>query len=103
MGYFKHNAIVVTGWKEEVVLDLQRYAFKQFEEQVSPVVISNTNSWYSFFISPDGSKEGWETSSNYDDKREEFFKYLKDNNIHVDAIDVRYGGDDDIATIEHTT
>ena len=55
------------------------------------------NAQYSFFIAPDGSKEGWEESNNCDDARTEFTQWLIKSNI--DYIEVRFGGDDKKAKI----
>jgi len=110
MGYIKHNAIIVTGWQDDKILESRNKAIEIFDEHfsgepivrpygsklVSEIIPSLANGQYSFFIAPDGSKEGWETSENGDRAREEFCKWLNsDPNNHCDYIEVRFGGDDD--------
>jgi hypothetical protein len=103
MGYIKHNTIVVTGY-EELIKKVHEKAIeifssyddglgRGFELLVSNIVHSLTNYTSSFFIAPDGSKEGWETDRNGDLVRGKFIEYLK--NKSVDYFEVRYGGDDD--------
>jgi hypothetical protein len=109
MGYIKHNAIVCTTWKQEDAVEAQRMAKKLFaeyeegsEKLVSELVEYIVNDGYSFFIAPDGSKEGWETSNNCDKAREKFLDWLHKADNYCDYIEVRFGGDDDHNTIERT-
>jgi hypothetical protein len=49
----------------------------------------------SFLIAPDGSKEGWERSYDFDGKREQWKEWASGNpDIWIDWIELRYGGDD---------
>jgi len=52
-------------------------------------------------ICPDGSKEGWETSNQFDTKREEWLKWAKTQLINF--VHISYGGDDSdiVAVHEH--
>jgi hypothetical protein len=110
MGYIKHNAIIVTGWQEDKVLEARNKAIEIFEEcfngepkvkpygskLISEIIPGLINGQSSFFIAPDGSKEGWETSQNGDMAREQFCKWLdSDQDNYCDYIEVRFGGDDD--------
>ena len=77
MGYIKHNTIVVTGWNEEHMNQAREKAvelFEKFTEEegvvspygsklISPIIGGLVNSQLSFFIAPDGGKEGWTTSN----------------------------------------
>jgi hypothetical protein len=109
MGYIKHNAIIVIGWQDDKVLESRNKAIQIFDEYfsdepivkpygsklVSEIIPGLTNGQSSFFIAPDGSKEGWETSQNGDRAREEFCKWLdSDPDNYCDYIEVRFGGDD---------
>jgi hypothetical protein len=116
MGYIKHNTIVVTGWQEEKVLEARNKAVEIFEQcfnddeptvkpyggkLVSEIVSGLTNGQCSFFIAPDGSKEGWDTSKNGDKAREQFCDWLKNQSQdnYCDFIEIRFGGDDEHETI----
>lgn len=121
MGYLKHHTIVVTGWQEEKVLEAREKAVSIFNEAfagyhmprnvgdilVSPILSGMVNSQYSFFIAPDGSKEGWEASDMGDNARDNFIKWLKDgreNDEHyLDYFEVSFGGDDDDTIIENSS
>jgi len=108
MGYLKHHSIVVTGWDSEKVKEAHQKAKEIFEKKFSiepfnlpfgTRIISNIldglmNDQTSFFIAPDGSKEGWKTSDNGDEARKEFVDWLKVQNA-CDYVEVVFGGDDD--------
>jgi hypothetical protein len=94
MGYMRYHAIVVTSSSTEA----HEKAEEIFGELVSPIVYSVTNGYNSFFVAPDGSKEGWETSDNYDDKRKEFIEWLRsqayeDGSNSMKYIEVQFGDD----------
>lgn len=80
MGYIKHNAIIVTGDGYEDAKKKFELAYRKanelFEGLVSNVVEAKMNGYRSFFIAPDGSKEGWDMSDEYDTKRTEFADYI---------------------------
>ena len=60
MGYEKAHAIIVTGYGKHI-RSAHRIAMRLFpENQVSPILTGMTNAFESFFVAPDGSKEGWE-------------------------------------------
>jgi len=59
------------------------------------IVKGMINSQSSFFIAPDGSKEGWETSQECDEMREQFAEWLKEKGRRCEYVEVRFGGDDD--------
>ena len=75
MGYFEHKTIVVTG--EGYHFD---NAYKKAKElfatdnegkevnMVSNVVGTGMNQYYSFFISPSGSKAGWDMDEYFNEK-----------------------------------
>lgn len=106
MGVIIHDTIIVTGQQEEVD-KVHAKAKKLFNgkskdeffdpaDLVSDVVAAKMNSFASFFIAPDGSKEGWPESDLYDGVREKFISYLdafiaKGN--YVDYVVVRFGPD----------
>lgn len=109
MGYIKHHTIVVTGWKDEHIEEAQKKAVEIFEETckdemikppygsniISPIIGSLLNGQKSFFIAPDGSKEGWQTSNNCNDAREIFLDWLRDSDNYCDYVEIIFGGDDE--------
>lgn len=80
MGYIKHNAIIVTGDsypEAQLRFELAYQKAKElFGDLVSNIVPALINGYQSFFIAPDGSKEGWDLSDEYDKKRKEFMDFL---------------------------
>jgi hypothetical protein len=104
MGIVNHNAIIVTGVHEEGAKASHKIACELFGEDVligppssgvfgrnlvSPIIESTSNSYFSFFIAPDGSKEGWPTSNSYDNRREEFMRRVDDRSAYV--VEVQFG------------
>jgi len=87
MGYIKHNAIIVTDWDEDRIASLHKTAKSMFGVLVSELVPSVANMYLTFLIAPDGSKEGWNTSNEYDKKREQFFRLMTG---YPDAVEVSY-------------
>ena len=96
MGYMRHNAIVVTSWNEQHIKDARISAINIFGlgNQVSEILKSPVNGYLSFFICPDGSKEGWEDSKNGDKHRKFFLDEITKSGLYVEWVDVSYGGDD---------
>lgn len=88
MGLMRHHAIVVTSWQTETIHEVHELAVATFGRLVTPIVESYTNGYLTFFVGPDGSKEGWDTSDAYDRKREEFMDHLKTR--AVNAAEVQY-------------
>lgn len=101
MGYIKHNAIVVTGASYDSIrfhkaYDKARELFGY--ESVSDTVKSTLNGYISFLVAPDGSKEGWPESNEYDDKRKQLADYIDslaydDGSNSIDFVDVGYDED----------
>lgn len=94
MGYIAHHCIVVTSWKEESVKAAHEKASELFGSTVTPMQKSLINSYFTFFIGPDGSKEGWAESHCGDQNRNAFFEWLREQNMFLHAVEIRYGGDD---------
>jgi spore cortex formation protein SpoVR/YcgB (stage V sporulation) len=70
MGYIRHHAVVITSWDRTLLEIIRDEAQKLCPGQVSNIVKSSINAYESFFIGPDGSKEGWKQSDAGDEKRE---------------------------------
>jgi len=95
MGYIKHDAVVVTG-SEKDVKRLHVHAEKLFmQSTVSAVLGPLVNRTYSFFVAPDGSKEGWESSNKQDKARDKFIRFLLKHkkDLHADWVHISFGGD----------
>lgn len=112
----KHNAVVVTGWNEKNVKaahkkakELYREAFSTdipFQKDgsilISDIITGVANDQLSFFIAPDGSKEGWMTSDLSDKVRKEFLDWLLTSDNYCHYIEVRFGGDDEYESIKRS-
>lgn len=109
MGYMAHHTIVVCGWQEGAVKAAHAKAVELCDgvmnrdtgepgyTLVSPILGPYVNGYTSFFISPDGSKEGWDTSQLGDTAREAFTEWLQEqrkDGKYLDWVEVRFGGDD---------
>ena len=110
MGYIRHHAIIVTGsyhvdinpdcphWAEKAH-DVAVRVFEDTTARVSPVTSDGTNGTRSFFIAPDGSKEGWDASDAGDQARTDFIIWLEgqryaDGSTPLAWVEVQYGDDD---------
>lgn len=98
MSWTKHNAIIVTageGSKDYAKMAHDK-AKEIFGKAVTEIIVSDINYYRTFFIGPDGSKEGWEESDAGDEKRIEFLKYIRtlkyeDRSSPVSYVEVCYG------------
>ena len=98
MGYMRHHAIVVTSYDDKIEA-AHAIAHQMFDDMVSPVVNSHTNGYRSFFIAPDGSKEGRGESNDGDARREAFKAWLDqqrydDHSTWLRWVEVQYGDDE---------
>lgn len=106
MGYIRHHTIVVTSWSESEIKKAHHVAQGIFE-QVSEVIEAPVNSYFSFFIPPDGSKEGWAASDKGDLGRKKFKEYLRsteydDGSCSLDWVELFYGDDNgEVAIVDH--
>jgi hypothetical protein len=100
MGYMRHHAIIVTSEISPNLNYAHLMARSIFgESRVSSIVLSSVNCVCSFFVSPDGSKEGWDESRIGDEQRDEFIAYLRreayeDGSNSLTWAEVQYGDDD---------
>lgn len=92
MGYISHHAIVVTSFDDKI--QEPHIVAKQIigNELISDIIDSPINGYKSFFVAPDGSKEGWNESEEYEDKRDMFIKWLQDYALCYWAL-IQYGDD----------
>ena len=113
MGYMCHHAIIVTSWDEESIVTAHKKACELFGDQnflgvisyITEITPEATNGYRSFLISPDGSKEGWETSDRGDIARNRFTRWLnsqKDN--YCEYAEVQFGDENgDNRLLKQTT
>jgi len=99
MGYIKHHAMVITGYGEDDISEAHRFAYL-CELNPSSIIDSPTNGFKTFFIPPDGSKEGWDASGIGDENRARFKKFLRRRKIYLDWAEIAYGGDDGECSVE---
>jgi hypothetical protein len=83
--------IVVTYWKQ-ITLDLAHEMAHKLLLRPTPIVPSGREGWGTFYISPDGSKEGWPESEMWDERRNEFCSFLEEECKPVDYVLLAYGG-----------
>lgn len=114
MGYMRHHTIVVCSFDKKLITKVQKKAekiFKKFfkNDYILNPIVSNIyytiiNRYYSFFIAPDGSKEGWEHSSLGDEARKEIIEYIKslayeDGSNAISYAELFFGDDEGEAKI----
>ncbi len=104
MGYILHHTIVVTSWDGKTLSRAHREARKLFGKSASPLTPETVNGYRSFFIGPDGSKEGWSESGEGDQKREVFKTWLhkqvyEDGSSSLYWFEASYSSDDRAAKI----
>jgi hypothetical protein len=103
MGYIRHDAIIVTGW-EDVVVEAAAAMAGELGLLVIGPSVATMNYYRTFLVCPDGSKEGWNQSDDFDAKRAEFLRYLnsvrnEDYSNLLEWAAVSYGSDDGEAKV----
>lgn len=103
MGYIQHHAIVVTTY-DEVRADQARAAAAANRCPVTAAHKSGVNSYYTFLVLPDGSKEGWFESDFDDRNRGAFVSWLRsqafdDGSNPYAWVEVQYGDDDGVTMV----
>ncbi len=114
MGHFRHETIVVSSHlsveyareaHEAAVRILGKYSSEALpiESLVSNLVVHIVNGGGSFFISPDGSKLGWDTSIVVAEAREEFIQWLNNSVRPYHWALIVLGGDaDKFEVVDHS-
>lgn len=105
MGYIRHHAIIITCYFDELTKKAHEKAKEIFKERTSELLESYVNGYKSFFIAPDGSKEGWEDSRIGDLQREIFTKWIdeqayEDGSNSISFCEIYYGDDNGESMIE---
>jgi hypothetical protein len=99
----QHHAIVVTTYDEATIIEARAKAV-EIGCAVSEIVNSPINGYRSFFVAPDGSKLGWVESDRGDAQRDQFVAWIRaeafgDGSSYLDWAEVKYGDDDDVASL----
>ena len=96
MGYLRRHAIVVTGddYKESKDILAAHAKATEIFPGVSPICPPQVNGERSFFIPPDGSKEGWGNSDAGDERRNSFVAWMRSFNGCVHWVEVCYAEDE---------
>lgn len=107
MGYMRHHAIVVSCYDMELTKAAYAWALEVFPV-VSPILESRVNHYASFFIPPDGSKEGWSESADGDLERAKFITWLRskassDGSSPYGWVEVQYDDDNKETTVTRSS
>lgn len=98
MGYIRHNAIIATAWQAQAVAGLVEYARSIGAEAIVGGEV--TNGYATVCITPDGSKEGWQTSAEGDERRSNIKLWMREHpDFYYEWCEVAYGSDDGKAEI----
>lgn len=76
MGIINHNAIIATTWNTEVFGKVSEFT-KNNNPNVFLLSDKQINGYRTIVLVPDGSKEGWPESDEFDDLRDRFIKKLE--------------------------
>lgn len=80
MGHIKHHTMSVVDYGyPNSYIELKKARNKTIElgMTASDIVTSPVNEYHSFFVAPDGSKEGWNESLIGDKQREELVNFIR--------------------------
>lgn len=93
MGYIANDAIVVTSSIPRDLAKGHEEAMRILSPLVSPIIEAVVNDGGSFFIAPDGSKEGWAESEDWEARRDQFIAWMREQDLYLHWVYVRFGGD----------
>ena len=94
MGTMKHHAIAVTDVEAERIRQAHGRALSLFSDnQVSSILKSRCGGYLSFFVAPDGSKEGWTGSNSGDAERDMFITWLQKHSCPYSWAEIQYAAD----------
>ncbi len=104
MGTTVHHAIIVSSWSLKHLHKARAAALSVFPpQQVTKIGPEVTNGYCTFYVGPDGSKEGWEVSDVGDENRAVFLERLNrlySECVWITWVEVRYGGSEpDLAEV----
>jgi len=77
MGYMMHHSIAVSSSDDKLVKKARKKALDIFGDgMVTEILHASLNGYDSFFVGPDGSKEGWSDSNEMDSLRAMFIRWI---------------------------
>lgn len=93
-----HDTIVVTSWNRALLKAAHSKA-KSLMTHVSGIVPGTVNSYTSFMVAPDGSKEGWAESDEANTARETLLAWMdgkayEDGSNSLEYVAVRFGDEE---------
>jgi hypothetical protein len=114
MRNIKHHSIIVTSNDKESLILVRNEILRLYKlnmeaknggQLVSPIVDSLINKFSSFFIAPDGSKEGYDASDDGDRVRKKIVDFLNslqepDGSNGIRFVEVSYGDDFHLSKVE---
>jgi hypothetical protein len=96
-----HHAIIVTSLNSDRLDRLRKKAVVYSEEtrdplgrslfNVTQIAVSGPNSYYTFVVTPDGSKPGWQHANDAVAARDKLKELLNEDPSGIDWVEVRYG------------
>lgn len=114
MRNIRHHALVVTCNNRKVIESIRSKAIELYKVHmeasngsllVSEIKESIVNHYASFFIIPDGSKEGYDASDDGDVIRERLIEFITpltaSEEYHLSYGEISYGADDGKTTFKH--
>jgi hypothetical protein len=101
MGFLWDTQFVVTGyaWDFESVSKAYLRA-KRLGLNLSGLIPSDVNAYWTFLIAPDGSKNGFADQVQSDMKRTLWMEEMRKESVSVDWVYIMYGGNSDQARIQ---
>ena len=98
MGHMRHHAIVVSASYGSTI-DRAHAKAAELGMVVSGIIASPVNKVRSFFVAPDGSKEGWSDSDDGDVRRNVLIGWMSqqrygDGSGPLSWVEVQYGDDE---------
>jgi hypothetical protein len=107
MGYTIHHTISVTSRNADLLREAHSFAVST-GARVSEIVPGHVNNVASFFVAPDGSKEGWNASDNGDKERAQIKDWLlahtySDGSTCLDWFEVEHPEDRAPRIVDHHT
>lgn len=99
MGTIIHHSIVVASWDLSALCAAHQIAHS-LGLQPSALQTGALNGYCSFFVPPDGSKEGWPESDRGNERRAQFKRWLvafreADGSSALEWVEVAFGNDYD--------
>lgn len=93
MGYIRHHAIIVTisSYAGDLAAKTREKAIEIFgRSTVSAFQSSPANGYITFFVGPDGSKEGWGASDDGDEHRARFIDWMREQAYEDGSSPIQY-------------